>query len=247
MSYNQYTTTESKGPSNMVIGGVATATTLLVAFATFTMTADNSASLYTAQGVRVAPQVRSVMPVMNRAAIQQPQAFAAPAGADAQGFEYSQPALNPLNLDTAAPAPASNNGLLLVASFSSMLLAVASAMAAAFGYRSETVAMANSGGKRTAAKGGGSKGGQAGVGYKGSTIPGSAPTTRDGKPGAVYKLGIKNGLGNVDEYSPIYVPGEWKSDGDTYEPGALGLAVWAAGFLSLLGVSGFLIYYTSAL
>ena len=63
----------------------------------------------------------------------------------------------------------------------------------------------------------------------------------------MYKLGVKNGLGNVDEYSPVYNQVEWKSDGDTYEPGLLGLAVWAAGFLTLLGVSGFLIYYTSAL
>lgn len=77
-------------------------------------------------------------------------------------------------------------------------------------------------------QGGKARGGQVGVGYKGSTEPGSAPPTRDGKPGYVYKLGLKNGLGNVDEYSPIYTPETWKKDGDVYEPGATGLALWAA-------------------
>lgn len=78
-------------------------------------------------------------------------------------------------------------------------------------------------------------------------MAGSAPTRRDGKPGAVYKLGQKNGRGNVDEYSPIYNPDEWKSDGDVYEPGSTGIALWAAGFLALLGISGFLIFSTSQL
>ena len=66
------------------------------------------------------------------------------------------------------------------------------------------------------------------VGYKGSTQPGSAPTTRAGKPGLVYKLGMKNGKANIDEYAPIYTPNEWKFDGDKYEPGFAGLAAWAA-------------------
>ena len=50
-------------------------------------------------------------------------------------------------------------------------------------------------------------------------MPGSAPRSRAGKAGYVYKLGIRNGKGNVDEYSPIWNPGEFKTDGDKYEAG----------------------------
>jgi|Transcript_65415 photosystem II protein len=238
---------ETSSPNKWAIGGVACATTALVAAATYALTANTGASaLYTAQAVRPATQVTARMSTMTRAAQQPQAAFAAQAQEQAQA--PAAPAFSqefaPVNVATVASAP--NSGL-LVASFSAMLLAVASALGAAFGYRSETVAMASGGGARSAKKGGSAQGGQAGVGYKGSTIAGSAPTTRSGKPGFVYKLGVKNGLGNVDEYSPVYNQVEWKSDGDTYEPGLLGLAVWAAGFLTLLGVSGFLIYYTSAL
>jgi len=237
---------QESGPSKMVIGGVACATTLLVAAATFALTAPaQQTSLYTAQAVRPVTQVGASAPMMARSAVQQPQFAGAAEAAEAPQFaDYSAAAFN-----TAAP----KSNLALVGAFTSMLMAVAASMFAAFGYRQETIAMANASGKkksalsRSANKGGPALGGQAGVGYKGSTIAGSAPTTRSGKPGFVYKLGVKNGLGNVDEYSPIYYPDEWKADGDTYEPGFLGLAIWAAGFLSLLGVSGFLIYYTSAL
>uniref|UniRef100_A0A7S1IZS9 Photosystem II 10 kDa polypeptide, chloroplastic n=1 Tax=Eutreptiella gymnastica TaxID=73025 RepID=A0A7S1IZS9_9EUGL len=246
MSYNQYTPVQESGPSKLVIGGVACATTLLVAAATFAMTAPaQQTSLYTAQAVRPVTQVGAAAPMMARPAVQQPQFAEAAEAAEVPQFDFSAAALNP----TAAP----KSNFALVGAFTSMLMAVAASMFAAFGYRSESIAMAMSGGakkgplSRSASKGGQARGGQAGVGYKGSTIAGSAPTTRDGKPGFVYKLGVKNGLGNVDEYSPIYEPSEWKADGDVYEPGALGLAIWAAGFLSLLGVSGFLIYYTSAL
>lgn len=72
-----------------------------------------------------------------------------------------------------------------------------------------------------------SQGAQQFVGYKGSTVAGSAPKTRDGKAGFVYKLGQKNGKGNIDEYAPIYTPDQWKFDGDKYEPGLPGLAAWA--------------------
>ena len=30
----------------------------------------------------------------------------------------------------------------------------------------------------------------------------------------MYKLGLKNGKANVDEYSPIWTPQDFKSDGD---------------------------------
>lgn len=233
MNYNQYAA-ESQGTSKWMIGGVACATTLLVAAATFAATAPQGTAMYAAPTAvrttsRVAPVAQTLgasVQAQNNVAAAEMAAFA-PAEFDVQ----AQPA----------------NKTLLVASFSSMMLAVMAALGAAFGYRSQTIAMASKTGSRGAAKGTPAKGGQAGVGYKGSTIAGSAPTTRDGKPGYVYKLGVKNGKANVDEYSPIYSPDEWKSDGDVYEPGFTGIALWAAGFLALLGTSAFLIYSTSQL
>lgn len=89
-----------------------------------------------------------------------------------------------------------------------------------------------------------SKGGQAGVGYKGSTEAGSAPKRRDGKQGYVYSLGLRNGKANVDEYSPIYTPDEFKSDGDKYEGNLL---YWAATLAGVIGSGALAIYLTSAL
>merc|ERR1712037_794177 len=72
--------------------------------------------------------------------------------------------------------------------------------------------------------------------YKfGSTQAGSAPKNpKTGKPGYVYKLGLKNGKANVDEYSPIYKREEWKAGGEVYEGGELGLKIWLAGFGGLV-------------
>nr|ABD37897.1 photosystem II PsbR protein [Mesostigma viride] len=81
------------------------------------------------------------------------------------------------------------------------------------------------------------------MGYKLSTQAGSAPPTKDGKPGKVYKLSGQN----VDEYSPIYTPEQWASNGDTYAGGVLGLAIWAVLFLGVLGFSAFAILSTSSL
>mmetsp|Transcript_13804 Transcript_13804/g.50269 ORF Transcript_13804/g.50269 Transcript_13804/m.50269 type:complete len:138 (-) Transcript_13804:128-541(-) len=70
-----------------------------------------------------------------------------------------------------------------------------------------------------------------------------------GRPGTgkgVYQFSSKYGA-NVDGYSPIYAPGEWASKGDVYEPGATGLAIWAAGFALLLATGGYAIIATSAL
>ena len=89
-----------------------------------------------------------------------------------------------------------------------------------------------------------SKGGQAGVGYKGSTEAGSAPKRRDGKAGYVYSLGVRNGKANVDEYSPIYSPEEFKTDGDKYEGNLL---YWAATLAGIIGSGALAIYLTSAL
>jgi len=233
MNYNQYSAMQSEGPSKWVVGGVACATTIVVAAATFALTSGQATSLYAPTAVRantrVVPVARNVQSQVQ-------------AQVGSEVYAQSQQ-VAPLNI----PAPAAVSSPLLVASFSAMLLSVASALAAAFGYRSQTIAMASGAGSSVAPKGGKAKGGQAGVGYKGSTIAGSAPTTRQGKPGFVYKLGVKNGRGNVDEYSPVYNPDEWKSDGDVYEPGFTGIALWAAGFLALLGTSAFLIYSTSQL
>jgi photosystem II protein len=232
MNYNQYAA-EAQGPSKLAIGGVACATTFIAAACTFALTAGHAdAALYAPAAVQTATRVAAVA----QAPVRSPSWAQAQVNA-AEAIESEQ-----VNM---IPAQVSGNHALLAGSFSAMMLAVGAALAAAFGYRSETIAMASAAGSKVAPKGAKAAGGQAGVGYRGSTIPGSAPTTRKGKPGYVYKLGLKNGKGNVDEYSPIYNPNEWKSDGDVYEPGFAGLALWAAGFLALLGASGFLIFYTS--
>ncbi|EEH58943.1 photosystem II PsbR protein, chloroplast precursor [Micromonas pusilla CCMP1545] len=115
------------------------------------------------------------------------------------------------------------------------------ARVAAKNTRAKTVIMANSSGPKRGTK---AKGGQAGVGYKGSTEGGSAPKTRSGKAGYVYKLGLRNGKANVDEYSPIYTPEEFKTDGDKYE-GDLKLA--AAAVVGVVGTGALAILLTSAL
>merc|ERR1712222_12018 len=95
------------------------------------------------------------------------------------------------------------------------------------------------------------KGAQAIVGYKGSGQKGSAPMVdaqgrKASYSGVVYRFGDKYG-GNIDEFAPIFTPETRSPTGDTYEPGLLGIAVWFAGFASLLAVGGFSIYSTSAL
>merc|ERR1711924_325190 len=89
------------------------------------------------------------------------------------------------------------------------------------------------------------------VGYKGSYQKGSAPVVdaSGGKSrfgGVVYRFGEKY-KGNIDEYSPIFTPEYRQRNAAVYEPGILGLAIWAAGFVGLLAVGGFAIYTTSAL
>ena len=66
----------------------------------------------------------------------------------------------------------------------------------------------------------------------------------NGKAGYVYKLGLRNGKANVDEYSPIYDPTEFKTDGDKYE-GDLKLA--AAAVVGVVGTGALAILLTSAL
>jgi len=100
-------------------------------------------------------------------------------------------------------------------------------------------------------KGSKAKGAQRIVGYKGSSEKGSAPLVdaqgvKAKYGGVVYRFGDKYG-GNIDEFSPIFTPDTRSPTGDTYEPGLLGIAVWFAGFASLLAVGGFSIYSTSAL
>ena len=95
------------------------------------------------------------------------------------------------------------------------------------------------------------KGAQLSIGYKGSGQKGSAPEVdaqgRKARFGGVaYRYADKYG-GNIDEYSPIFLPENRVKEADTYEPGLVGLAVWLAGFVGLLAVGGFAIYSTSAL
>ena len=89
------------------------------------------------------------------------------------------------------------------------------------------------------------------MGYRGSGQKGSAPDVdaqgnKAKYGGRVYRFGEKYG-GNVDEYSPIFLPETRSSSGDTYQPGLLGIATWFVGFVSLLAVGGYAIYSTSAL
>ena len=100
-------------------------------------------------------------------------------------------------------------------------------------------------------KGTKAEGAQKIVGYKGSGQKGSAPTVDAGGGasrfgGVVYRYADKYN-GNIDEYFPIFQPENRVKDADVYEPGLIGLAVWFAGFVSLIGVGGFAIYSTSAL
>ena len=67
---------------------------------------------------------------------------------------------------------------------------------------------------------------------------------RGGKAGYVYMLGLRNGKANVDEYSPIWVPQDFKSDGDKYEGN---LVYWAATLAGIIGTGALAIYLTSAL
>jgi photosystem II protein len=71
-----------------------------------------------------------------------------------------------------------------------------------------------------------------------------APNSRSGKAGYVYKLGLRNGKANVDEYSPIYTPEEFKTDGDKYE-GDIKLAALAV--VGVVGTGALAILLTSAL
>jgi len=101
------------------------------------------------------------------------------------------------------------------------------------------------------ASGTNAKGAQKAVGYRGSGQKGSAPDVdaqgnKAKYGGVVYRFGSKYG-GNVDEYSPIFLPETRSSTGDTYQPGLLGIATWLVGFVSLLAVGGYAIYTTSAL
>ena len=67
---------------------------------------------------------------------------------------------------------------------------------------------------------------------------------RSCKAGYVYKLGLKNGKANVDEYSPIWTPQDFKSDGDKYEGNLL---YWAVTLAGILGTGVLAIVLTSAL
>ena len=57
-------------------------------------------------------------------------------------------------------------------------------------------------------------------------------------------MGLRNGKANVDEYSPIYSPDEFKSDGDKYEGYLL---YWVATLAGVIGSGALAIYLTSAL
>lgn|ERR1712003_374881 len=95
------------------------------------------------------------------------------------------------------------------------------------------------------------RGAQKIVGYKGSGQAGSAPMVdaqgqKSKYGGKVYIFADKYG-GNIDEFSPIFTPETRQQSGDYYEPGLVGIAVWAVGFVSLIAVGLFSIYSTSAL
>lgn len=60
----------------------------------------------------------------------------------------------------------------------------------------------------------------------------------------MYKLGLRNGKANIDEYAPIYTPEQFKTDGDKYE-GDLKLAALA--IVGVVGTGALAILLTSAL
>ena len=60
----------------------------------------------------------------------------------------------------------------------------------------------------------------------------------------MYKLGLRNGKANIDEYAPIYTPEEFKTAGDKYE-GDLKLAVVA--IRGVIGSGALAILLTSSL
>ena len=60
----------------------------------------------------------------------------------------------------------------------------------------------------------------------------------------MYKLGVRNGKANVDEYSPIWAPQEFKTDADKSEGNLL---YWAATVAGVVGSGALAIYLTSAL
>jgi len=70
--------------------------------------------------------------------------------------------------------------------------------------------------------------------YKGKGAKGN------GKAGYVYKLGLRNGKANIDEYAPIYVPKDFKTDGDTYE-GDLRLVFAAVAGIVVTGAGAILL------
>ena len=248
MPYYSQSAAAQTAPGTCATFGLALATTFFVAAATFLLTSDAGASaLYTARAaVKPRTPVTVRTPTRAWAPAQQPQASVTPTRpSHADGPEgLPQGAFVPVDVAT---VPSATGNRLLEGSALALLLATLSALGAALGYRRKAIAIAGIGGALPAKKGGPAQGGQAGAGYKGSTVAGSAPATRGGKQGYVYKLGLRNGLGNVDEYSPIYDTRDWKSDGDVYEAGPVGLLLWAATFLAVLGISGFVIYSTSQL
>ena len=63
----------------------------------------------------------------------------------------------------------------------------------------------------------------------------------------MYKLGIKNGKANVDEYSPVWTPEYFKEGGDTYEAGIPGILAWLGVITVVLGGGVAAIVSTSAL
>ena len=62
--------------------------------------------------------------------------------------------------------------------------------------------------------------------------------------GGNYTGDMKNGKANVDEYSPIWTPQDFKSDGDKYEGNLL---YWAITLAGILGTGVLAIVLTSAL
>ena len=74
--------------------------------------------------------------------------------------------------------------------------------------------------------------------------PALSPLRRSGKAGYVYKLGLRNGKANIDEYAPIYDPNEFKTDGDKYE-GDIKLAALAV--VGVVGSGALAILLTSSL
>uniref|UniRef100_A0A7S1I7Y1 Uncharacterized protein n=1 Tax=Eutreptiella gymnastica TaxID=73025 RepID=A0A7S1I7Y1_9EUGL len=136
MYYNEYTAIQESNPSRTGVSRLACVTTLLVATATFVLTGTRQqTSLYAAPAVKSVTQVHAVVPVTARA-VQEPRFTDAPEAPETSAFVDYTTTLNPVG------APTPQNRIAWIGTVTSILLVAVASMAAAVGYRRQSIAMA---------------------------------------------------------------------------------------------------------